>query len=90
MLRPKTYSKEYGRGREQLLTSKDMHVAVVEDQIVENPDPSLEGRYEKNGFCYDTTVPGVLIEYQILESGWVRFSRLIDLTSPDLADFPKL
>ncbi len=90
MLRPKTYSKEYGRGREQLIRSKDMYVAVVEDEIVEDPDPGRRGRYEFNGYCYETKVPGVLIKYRILESGWIRFEELRDLTRPDLSEFPEL
>jgi hypothetical protein len=88
MLHPKTYSKEYGRGREQLIRSRDMHVAIVEDEIAADPDPRREGRYERDGYCYRTKVPEVLIKYQILESGWVRFLELIDVSSPDLAGFP--
>lgn len=88
MLHPKTYSKEYGRGREQLITSLDMRVADVEDEICADPDPRRGARYERDGYCYETKVPEVLMKYEILESGWVRFVELIDVSSPDLAGFP--
>jgi hypothetical protein len=81
---PVKYSKEYDRVRERLSPGERTLVGVFEDEIAENPDPGLAGRREHHGYCYDTGSGELMIEYRLLESGWVSFDRLIDLRNPTL------
>jgi hypothetical protein len=78
------YSKEYDRVRAQLSPGERLLLGVIEDEIAENPDPRLKGRFEVEGYIYETQPEDFLIEYRVLDYGAVSFDRLIDLRKPGL------
>lgn len=79
-----SYSDEYDRVREQITPGENWLIAEAEDQIAANPSPKLRGRFEDAGYIYDTSAEDFMIEYHLLENGWISFDRLIDLRKPDL------
>lgn len=81
---PVSYSDEYDRVRRQLTLGERTLVGETEDRIAANPDPKLRGRFEADGFTYDSSAEDFLVEYLVRSSGWVSFERLIDLRKPDL------
>ena len=84
MPHPVDYSLEYDRVRERLTPGERTMVGLIEDEIAKNPDPRLPGRFEDQGYIYDTKPGEFMIEYRILDNGWVYFERLLDLRNPDL------
>jgi hypothetical protein len=50
------YSKEYDRVRAQLSPGERLLLGVIEDEIAENPDPRLKGRFEVEGYIYETSL----------------------------------
>lgn len=81
---PVEYSEEYNRVRKQLSPGQRTLVGWLEDEIAANPDPRLAGRREHSGYFYETGSGEFIIEYRLLDHGWIRFERLIDLTQPRL------
>ena len=81
MLRPKTYKDEYRRVWASLIRSTRLQVAQAEDEITANPDVRIKGRYERNGYRYDVSVPGVIIQYRVLDGGTVSFDAILDVTA---------
>ena len=81
---PVSYSREYDRVRRKLTPGERLIVAEAEDQIAANPDPSLRGRFEDRGYCYDSRAEDFLIEYRLRDQEGASFERLIDLRHPDL------
>ena len=81
---PVSYSREYDRVRQKLTPGERLIVGEADDQIANNPDPTLVGRFEDRGYFYDTRAEDFLIEYRIFDYGVAFFDRLIDLRRPDL------
>lgn len=83
MQHPRTFQPEYTQEREKLGRSQRMRLGLVEDEIADNPDSGLaKSRREDRGYCYETKLKGLIIEYRLLESGWVSFERLLNLGDP--------
>lgn len=80
---PVSYSPEYDRVRRRLSPGERLLLGMIEDEIARDPDPQLRGRFEDRGYVYETQPEDFLVEYRLLESGWISFERLIDLRDPD-------
>ncbi|MBA2633835.1 MAG: hypothetical protein H0U86_12700 [Chloroflexi bacterium] len=81
---PVEYQPDYDRVRDQLSPGDRLLVGEAEDRIAENPDPRLDGRFEVDGYIYDRNPQDFVIEYRMLDQGWISLDRLIDLRNPDL------
>jgi hypothetical protein len=80
---PVSYSQEYDRVRRKLSQGERLLLRMVEDEIADDPDPRLKGRFEDHGYIYETQPEDFLIEYRQLENGVISFDRLIDLRNPE-------